>query len=66
MKKKVLEFFQMADIFQFSKLVFHLKALQTRMLIYENNFFVAQVVLEIYAKKNNFQNLLDVFFYYSL
>ena len=34
----------------FEKIFFHLKALQTRMWINENNFFGGQVVLEIYAK----------------
>ena len=39
----------------FEKLFFHLKALQTRMQIDENNFFVAQVVPEIYAKNTSFK-----------
>ena len=32
-------------------MIFHLKALQTRMQMDVNNFFLAQVVPEIYAKK---------------
>ena len=49
--------------FQMQKLFFHLKALQTRMQIDVNNFFIAQVVPEISAKKHKFQNQLDVYFW---
>ena len=31
-----------------------------------NNFFVAQMVPKIYAKKHKFQKQLDVYFCYSL
>ena len=34
----------------FEKFLFHLIALQTKMQIDENNFFVAQVVPEIYSR----------------
>ena len=45
----------------FEKLFFHPKALQTRMQIEENNFFVVQVVPDIYAKSTSLKKL-DVFF----
>ena len=40
----------------FEKFFFHLKALQTRMQIDKNNFFVAQVVPEIYTKNHRLIN----------
>ena len=43
----------------FEKLFFHLKALQTRMQIDVNKFFVAQVVPEIYSKNNPWINLCE-------
>ena len=39
----------------FEKLFFHLKTLQTRIQIDAYNFFVAQVVPEIYAKNTSFK-----------
>ena len=39
------------------KLFFHLKALQTRMQIDVYNFFVVQVVPEIYSKNTYFKNM---------
>ena len=39
---------------EFEKFFFYLKALQTKMQIDENSFFVAQVVPEIYAKNTSF------------
>ena len=41
---------------RFQKTFFHLKALQPRMQIDVNNFFVAQVVPEIYTKNKRFLN----------
>ena len=46
----------------FEKLFFHLKGLQTRMQINVNNFFVAKVVPEMYAKNIRCGFLL-LFFY---
>ena len=45
----------------FQNFFFHLKALQTRMQIDVNNFFVAQVVPDIYAKNISFKNSLMFF-----
>ena len=42
-------------VIRFEKLFFHLKTLQTRMQIDVNNFFVAQMVPEIYAKNTSFK-----------
>ena len=51
---------------RFEKLFNRLKALQTRMQIDKNYFFVAQMVPEIYAKKHKIKKHQDVFFCYSL
>ena len=50
-KSKLLE-----KIRHFEKLSIYLKALQTRMQIDVNNFFIPQVVLKIYAKNTYFKN----------
>ena len=50
----------------YEKLFFHLKALQTKMLLDENNFFCSSGGSGDIREKHKFQNQLMCFFCYSL